>query len=284
MSPAPEQSVDTPLAKLDAICEEIFARWDRDQRSGKLLLALSGNLKRYRSDVDEVRSALAAAPELLAALKVARQWMPSLVIEKGSSAERDVSIVDAAIAKAEGRTPTEAEIRCADGRHLYEQVCLRSRNPPAVIRGSGRKGRRVMDTNARADAILATSRKVNMPHPDHEGKRVVGWVVDEDTAGLSDALFALEEIARRALAVVWRPIETAPKEHKARFLVFAEPRSGDEPTVFEACRYNDVHGNEVRIPSHYAGNKERDILNRLTGWMPLPAALALSAADCAGGE
>lgn len=47
------------LKKLEIICEEIFEKWDKDQRSGKLLLALSGNLKRYREDVTQVREALA---------------------------------------------------------------------------------------------------------------------------------------------------------------------------------------------------------------------------------
>lgn len=48
----------TPLQQLEAICEEIFDRWDNDQRSGKLLLALSGRLPNYRPDVDAVRAAL----------------------------------------------------------------------------------------------------------------------------------------------------------------------------------------------------------------------------------
>lgn len=49
----------TPLEKLERICDEIFNRWDKDQRSGKLLTALAGHIKNYRADVDEVRAALA---------------------------------------------------------------------------------------------------------------------------------------------------------------------------------------------------------------------------------
>lgn len=49
----------TPLEQLEKICDEIFERWDKDMRPGKLLLALSGRLKNYRPDVDEVRRTLA---------------------------------------------------------------------------------------------------------------------------------------------------------------------------------------------------------------------------------
>jgi hypothetical protein len=50
----------TNLEKLEAICAEIYERWDKDMRSGKLLQALSGSLPGYRKDVDEVRAALAS--------------------------------------------------------------------------------------------------------------------------------------------------------------------------------------------------------------------------------
>lgn len=48
----------TPLQQLETICEEIFERWDKDMRSGKLLQALAGKLPGYRADVDAVRNAL----------------------------------------------------------------------------------------------------------------------------------------------------------------------------------------------------------------------------------
>lgn len=54
-----DETARTTLQKLDAICDEIFQKWDADQRPGKLLLALGGELKRYRDDVDDVRQALA---------------------------------------------------------------------------------------------------------------------------------------------------------------------------------------------------------------------------------
>jgi hypothetical protein len=55
----------TPLQKLEDICAEIYGRWDKDQRSGKLLLALAGDFSGYRKDVTDVREALAAAQTLL---------------------------------------------------------------------------------------------------------------------------------------------------------------------------------------------------------------------------
>jgi hypothetical protein len=51
-----------PIEKLNKICDEIFERWDKDQRSGKLLTALAGRLQKYRPDVDEVRRALQYGP------------------------------------------------------------------------------------------------------------------------------------------------------------------------------------------------------------------------------
>ena len=54
-----------------------------------------------------------------------------------------------------------------------------------------------MTAEERADAILASKRHVNLPKPGEPGLRVVGWVVSEDVAGLSEALFAMDEIMRR---------------------------------------------------------------------------------------
>jgi hypothetical protein len=55
--------VSTPLEDLESICADIFGRWDRDMRAGKLLLALEGRLQRYDPRVDRVRDALASATE-----------------------------------------------------------------------------------------------------------------------------------------------------------------------------------------------------------------------------
>lgn len=53
-----------------------------------------------------------------------------------------------------------------------------------------------MTKGERADAILASGSRGN--HPCGGGKRIVGWIVDEDLVGLSDGLFAIEEIEKRA--------------------------------------------------------------------------------------
>ena len=57
----------------------------------------------------------------------------------------------------------------------------------------------ILTIEQRADAILKVTHRGNLPHPDHPGKRIIGWIVDEDLAGLSDGLFALEEIQSRAV-------------------------------------------------------------------------------------
>lgn len=51
-----------PAEALRKIADEIFERWDKDQRSGKLLTALAGRLPGYRADVDAVLAALSPAP------------------------------------------------------------------------------------------------------------------------------------------------------------------------------------------------------------------------------
>lgn len=51
----------TLIEKLDAICNEIYERWDTDMRSGKLLSALAGHLpSTYRAECADIRRALAA--------------------------------------------------------------------------------------------------------------------------------------------------------------------------------------------------------------------------------
>lgn len=49
-----------------------------------------------------------------------------------------------------------------------------------------------------ADIILNSRHRKSVPIQGEPNKRLVGWVIDADDAGLSDALFALEEIERRA--------------------------------------------------------------------------------------
>lgn len=48
----------TLLQRFEAICDEIFDRWDKDMKPGKLLSALAGRLENYRDDVTEVRKSL----------------------------------------------------------------------------------------------------------------------------------------------------------------------------------------------------------------------------------
>lgn len=69
---------ERPIDLLNTICEEIFQRWDKDQRSGKLLSALSGRFTGYRPDVTKVRRALESHDALVKALEEiaseATQW------------------------------------------------------------------------------------------------------------------------------------------------------------------------------------------------------------------
>lgn len=47
------------LADLETVCGDIFDRWDKDMRPGKLLTALSGNMSEgYDPRVDRIRRAL----------------------------------------------------------------------------------------------------------------------------------------------------------------------------------------------------------------------------------
>jgi hypothetical protein len=70
----------TPLQDLEAICAEIYGRWDKDMRSGKLLQALCGTLPRYRSDVDRVRAAL----EKTGSIEILERQLQSLLAEERS--------------------------------------------------------------------------------------------------------------------------------------------------------------------------------------------------------
>lgn len=48
----------TPLEDLTDICETMFERWDADQRAGKLLMALMGELNKYDPRVTRIRQIL----------------------------------------------------------------------------------------------------------------------------------------------------------------------------------------------------------------------------------
>lgn len=49
-----------PLTDLEDVCDEIFERWDKDMRSGKLLTALAGRIENYDQRVIRIRQALTA--------------------------------------------------------------------------------------------------------------------------------------------------------------------------------------------------------------------------------
>jgi hypothetical protein len=51
-----------------------------------------------------------------------------------------------------------------------------------------------MTKRERAMEIANTPSIANVPHGRYPGMRIVGWIVPEDVAGLSDALFAMDEI------------------------------------------------------------------------------------------
>lgn len=100
-------SLDAPSAqwtlpqKLQAICDEIFARWDADQRSGKLLTALAGRLPNYRADVTEVRRAVNAHDDLVASLRdgVTALWLLAAAGNKDAAEKHQRAL--AALTKAE---------------------------------------------------------------------------------------------------------------------------------------------------------------------------------------
>lgn len=48
----------TPLEDLRSVCADIYERWDKDQRSGKLLAALAGGLRNYDPRVTRILAAL----------------------------------------------------------------------------------------------------------------------------------------------------------------------------------------------------------------------------------
>jgi len=55
-----------------------------------------------------------------------------------------------------------------------------------------------MPPEIRAALIIESRRMTNMPHPDSPGMRIVGWIVDESVAGLTESHTALSIIADRA--------------------------------------------------------------------------------------
>lgn len=97
-------------------------------------------------------------------------------------------------------------------------------------------GNQPVSTNAAilADKILSSTntRRSNRPIPDEKDKRIVGWVIDADDAGLSCALFALEEIERRAKLADALPSSSSAE--RARIALEA---------LKAAERAHDIHAN-----------------------------------------
>ena len=60
------------LGDLETLSGDLFERWDKDQRSGKLLTAMSGMMSPgYDPRVDRIRRALTSHTDLLSALESA---------------------------------------------------------------------------------------------------------------------------------------------------------------------------------------------------------------------
>lgn len=82
------------LKQLEKICDEIFDTWDKDQRPGKLLSALSGRIKRYREDVTDVRAALAPpSSDMDAAKKIKGDvlvWYPRVKLDDDGNPTNEV--------------------------------------------------------------------------------------------------------------------------------------------------------------------------------------------------
>jgi hypothetical protein len=83
------------LKSLEAICDEIFEKWDKDQRSGKLLSALAGRIKRYRDDVTAIRSALTPpSDDMEAAKKIEGDvlvWYPRVKLDADDNLTDEVT-------------------------------------------------------------------------------------------------------------------------------------------------------------------------------------------------
>lgn len=112
----------TPLQKLEAICTEMYERWDKDQRAGKLLQALCGTLPNYRKDVDEVRAALMPGLYLIWSNEHKAWWRPdsrgyTIDVAQAGRYERDDAIRIASGSRDGwfvGEVPAEIAISEAD--------------------------------------------------------------------------------------------------------------------------------------------------------------------------
>jgi len=58
-------------------------------------------------------------------------------------------------------------------------------------------GSETMTIDDRVARVIASKHYINIPHPTRPGMRVVGWLVDEDVAGLSEGLDVMEKITAK---------------------------------------------------------------------------------------
>jgi len=56
-----------------------------------------------------------------------------------------------------------------------------------------------MTKEERIQQIIQSRSLCNIPHPNMPGYRIVGWVVEQDIAGLSEGTQAILEISHRLL-------------------------------------------------------------------------------------
>lgn len=78
----------THLQSLVNIADEIFERWDKDMRSGKLLTALAGRITQYRKDVTRLREVLALIDSHSVIEEIAAERQRQIIAE-GWSFEHD---------------------------------------------------------------------------------------------------------------------------------------------------------------------------------------------------
>jgi len=103
----------TLRADLNSVCAEIYDRWDKDQRSGKLLSALAGELRKYDPRTTRIRAAIENHDDLLTALqRIAQPLDCGCVPCRGQcrsqvalecEVEERQDIARAALAKAQGQ-------------------------------------------------------------------------------------------------------------------------------------------------------------------------------------
>jgi hypothetical protein len=146
-------------------------------------------------------------------------------------------------------------------------------------------------TSDLADKILASKRRGNHPcHNGESGKRLVGWIMDEDVVGLSDGLFAIEEIEKRAASSQrssadsaqpkgWKLVPIKPDKRQIAAGRENNPTqwTDETPDTFSADVANDVYVSMVTAaptctePQTASGQNDLDQLaSELEEWIRQP--------------